>query len=222
MGVTGRRGQDPDLCPQDGGGESEERGGPKKETRYAPRDIWFLRQTQTAGLGRRGRQRESERETERDRDGGRDRQTPRGREGERSADGDRVRAVGRRQGAGPPRSRHWSLHQLLRLEGRGPLGPLTSPPCSRGASCLSRSRPTPKQAPAPAHAPDGAPGAGLRAQSFGLRLASSGLYPLTSPRLFTHVCPNDFYHKTNTRSIRKARGFTPGASPYSAQFPERE
>lgn len=64
MGVTGRRGQDPDLCPQDGGGESEERGGPKKETRYAPRDIWFLRQTQTAGLGRRGRQRESERETE--------------------------------------------------------------------------------------------------------------------------------------------------------------
>ncbi|XFG11738.1 hypothetical protein AB1E19_015362 [Capra hircus] len=50
---------------------------------------------------------------------------------------------------------------------------------SRGASCLSRSRPTPKQAPAPAHAPDGAPGAGLRAQSFGLRLASSGLYPVS-------------------------------------------
>lgn len=170
------------------------------------------------------RERDSEREAERDRESQRwrERQTPRGREGERSADGDRVRAAGRRQGAGPPRSRHWSLHQLLRLKGRGPLGPLTSPPCSRSASCLSRSRPTPKQAPAPAHAPDGAPGSGLRAQSFGSRLASSGLYPLTSPRLFTHVCPNDFYHKTNTRSIRKARGFTPGASPYSAQLPERE
>ena len=57
----GGGGQDPDLYPQDGGGKSEEPGGPKKETRYAPRDIWFLRQTHTAGLGRRGKQRERER-----------------------------------------------------------------------------------------------------------------------------------------------------------------
>lgn len=92
----------------------------------------------------------------------------------------------------PHAPRHWSLHQLLRLKGRGLLA--RSPAPAKALLRCPGAGPPLKQAPALAHAPDGArPDSGLPV----LRSPACvpGLYPLTSRLFYSTFAPTTFITK---------------------------